>query len=809
MAKTIIHTGQFMSISGVLYRVDIWRDNGISGWWPESYGGTASQAPQATAKELRFEADEPLVLEWAETPKEAPLCGSTATLNIESPGDRTYIDLYTIKAGAVGLDVYRDGALYWVGTLDPESYEEPYERADLYRVTLTFSDFGALDRQLYNPTSSSAVTLWQLLQQSATAAGLAHLPIDGSLTSLTLPDGYNVLDQLACRPDNFRDEDGKAQSYREALETMLQPCGLKLMQRAGRLWLHDLHGLATSKPAELVWSGATQTLGVDKVANSVVLNFSPYAQSKLLDSSDLTYPHRVSLSVAKPYSQGSGNAWVYYSDRAAQRAQIGEPRGRGIPFEVWDEESIAREAEFVFAQSGKRFKILPLKGGGGEATGIVVRASPDVRSITRPYSETAEVLGTKPERVAYTTRRVYLPRIESHYDVFLRLKMEALMDVRYNPFAESPDAKDYTDDNNDRPIYNQARVGSAWCFVPVAVKLYVNKDDLTPAAHYDNASAAYFYTSNPLSRGWQLSGEYYDGWKQGAPDGWHAWLAYYPDPDQIREDSALLHGWATNRPNIGRADKGGRTYVNEGDQRLERGWDYDGDKGKALYKWLQKISGELIPYPADGGWLEITIGSGIVIHDYKYGGGANDGDAADTNGERSFFNSKYWRSRGLYDKMQWLLYKAPEVSIVRAWGNYDTIEVDDVEIRATLHPDAREELKIDLKCGTLPDSEGEAVARGIYLQGQSGKPLRQLRRGGITDTPERLLINSLYSQYATRHTKLTGEAYMDPAGLRVYREQNQGRRLFMTAATRQDLYMDCGDVTAIEITPDKYTALDN
>ena len=50
---------------------------------------------------------------------------------------------------------------------------------------------------------------------------------------------------------------------------------------------------------------------------------------------------------------------------------------------------------------------------------------------------------------------------------------------------------------------------------------------------------------------------------------------------------------------------------------------------------------------------------------------------------------------------------------------------------------------------------------------------------------------------------------MDPAGLRVYREQNQGRRLFMTAATRQDLYMDCGDVTAIEITPDKYTALDN
>lgn len=78
------------------------------------------------------------------------LHGSTATIQIESPGDRTYEDLYTIDVGKIRMDVYRNNSLYWSGALDPEFYEEPYERARHYVVSLTFSDFGILGRLKYN-----------------------------------------------------------------------------------------------------------------------------------------------------------------------------------------------------------------------------------------------------------------------------------------------------------------------------------------------------------------------------------------------------------------------------------------------------------------------------------------------------------------------------------------------------------------------------------------------------------------------------------------------------------------------------------
>ena len=100
--------------------------------------------------ELRFPYEEPLTIEYAETSKEDVICGATATLSIISPGDRTYEDLYTVTAGDIVMNVYCNNALYWSGTLDPEFYEEPYADFDHYVVSLTFSDFGILDRFKYD-----------------------------------------------------------------------------------------------------------------------------------------------------------------------------------------------------------------------------------------------------------------------------------------------------------------------------------------------------------------------------------------------------------------------------------------------------------------------------------------------------------------------------------------------------------------------------------------------------------------------------------------------------------------------------------
>ena len=105
--------GSFVARDNTVWSVELLRD-GI---------------PVPSDRELDFPADEPLSIEWEHRDKEDPVCGSVCTLTVISPGDRTYLDLYTIEAGSVRLDVSRNGTLSWSGTLDTEFYEEPYSEA--------------------------------------------------------------------------------------------------------------------------------------------------------------------------------------------------------------------------------------------------------------------------------------------------------------------------------------------------------------------------------------------------------------------------------------------------------------------------------------------------------------------------------------------------------------------------------------------------------------------------------------------------------------------------------------------------------
>lgn len=820
MPRIVTHTGEFMSKAGTLYRVDIWRKGD-------------EQPTNSQPEELRFEAVEPLIIDWGETSKETPICGSTATLSIESPGDRTYINLYTVKPGEIGLDVYREGALYWRGTLDPESYEEPYERADLYPVSLTFSDFGMLDRVAFTP-SVAIVSLGVLLMQGAGLVNLGDLPLDDSLVALSTVEGKAVAEELCAKAANFVDEEGKPMTMREALEAMLQPCGLKLMQRSGRLWLYDLQGLYAKAPTRWTeWSSDKQRLAVDKVANAVTLNFSPYAQTKILDASDLKFTKRVNVADALKGSDGAAGRWVVFTDKkAAERAQKNEMAGDRA-------DALRREAEFMVVRGDyETFRIIPLRGGT-DAVGVMSHYMNKGETEMQPFT----VGDSGMTAMAHRSRRVYLPPLKTlaalspteraevearekaeldaalgewsgflnlfgnRRDIsaasvpLLRIKMECLMDVRYNPFAEAPKPDATDEDGNDGGTYNWMKRVAAWCFTPMKVALYDSATARTPVKTYSNEVAASFETENPFVL------EPNDGWKEG--DDGLLWLAYYPDSGSITDDSSLLKGWATNKPCIGRPDRS-TIHLDEFGRRIGI-WgiwttlspDYDSDEGRAKYKWLQRLSGEFIEYPPEGGWLEISYGGGMLIHDYQ--GEGKNGDAL-KQGEENFKNMARLRALGVADKLRWLLFKAPEVEVVRNWGDFGTVTVDDVETRATLHPDAREELKFSLKCGTLPnnDTEGETVARGVYVN-RMGMPLRLLKRADRVDSPERLFINSLYSQYATRCARISGEAAIDPEGLARYREHAQGNSaLFIATATRQDLMEDCGDVTLVRLINEHY-----
>ena len=166
MAKYCRYKGIFYSTNNVKWEVQIWQE---------------AAAAFANIGLLRFPYDEPLTIEWGATSKEDVVCGSMATLTILSPGDRTYEDLYSIATGSIRLDIYRNDAIYWSGTLDPEFYEEPYAEYDEYEVSLTFSDFGVIDRYKYD--LSGLQTLEDILLYALEKSAINYTSISQSYIS--------------------------------------------------------------------------------------------------------------------------------------------------------------------------------------------------------------------------------------------------------------------------------------------------------------------------------------------------------------------------------------------------------------------------------------------------------------------------------------------------------------------------------------------------------------------------------------------------------------------------------------------------
>ena len=82
MAKYLRYMGEFLSRAGVCWRAEILQE---------------SNSAFDEIGVLTFEATEALVIEYPNTAKEDVICGSTATIQIESPGDRTYEDYIQSK----------------------------------------------------------------------------------------------------------------------------------------------------------------------------------------------------------------------------------------------------------------------------------------------------------------------------------------------------------------------------------------------------------------------------------------------------------------------------------------------------------------------------------------------------------------------------------------------------------------------------------------------------------------------------------------------------------------------------------------
>ena len=777
MAMELRYAGEFLSKRGVAWRCEILQEV------DESF---------AEVGELEFPADEPLVIDWPERSKAEPLCGSTATLTVISPGDRTYADLYSVKPGTIRLDVYREDELFWSGCLDPEFYEEPYDSAGGYEVTLTFSDFGILDRLRCSLDGSP--TIREYLDAALSASGILYAAVDQSMISTSFTDGSSLtLSSLTMRSDNFTDEDGVRSNWADVIAGLLQPLALKLTQREGRIWVYDLNGLHGAAPEEIVWDGIGQSMGTDRVYNEIRVVFSPYGSSELQDGEmDYTDTHGPEWSnITKDpegvkYEGGSVPSGVtvpecysFYPDYGTDWDYL------NIDFTIFISDTA--EASADRGVSCRWFRTEPVLGGE-ESEGVAVGFYVGHHSMAPTPGQPENV----PERKgisldpnvggsgkAFATRRVYLPPLpEAQADgIWLRLRQEMLCDCRYNPFS---DASDGNEKENQETLTTLAN----FALVPVRISLWSSAEGGSALKHWTNRDiVAQGRDANYISN---LLGDWEDG-DASFGDAWLMWCD--PTSYDTIDGSSGVGGWKCNRQNFGIPDIEGWASAHGG-----RSWQLKESFGRMP-------DGQFVKYPPCGGWLEVEVGTGVFLYT------RNTIAAQALLGRRDTFRENvmetFLHKVGIYSTLRWLLFKVPELSVVRKGTPPTDIGDEDIEFSGVLNEYAAEELSLDTICGSL-DSPSP-TAKGVYCKTADGTQLGALQRAGVTDRPEQLLIGTLYSQYADRRTTLTGEIRTVPGrpGPVTEAAQPAGTK-FMAVSERQDCISGCSEVKLCELRPDEY-----
>ncbi len=753
MSKQLRYRGEFLSRAGVVWRVDILQE---------------ADTAFAAVGELTFEGEEALIIDWKHQDKETVICGSEATIKIESPGDRTYEDLYTIEVGRIRMDVYRNNALYWSGALDPEFYEEPYEKARYYVVTLTFSDFGILDRLKYN--LSGMQTIQAILSDALVRSTINYGSIDMSLCTTTFSDGAAATPAtLSVRSENFYDEDGKPSTLKETVEGVLQPLALRMIQRNGKVFIYDLNGLYNGGTRRAItWDGDSQTLGVDKVANNVVINFSPYSSADLLNG-NLEYTDTYSVEQVNLLAERGHSYYSYYPDYSEEHRQGSSWDYNLINFTIF----ISQQGKgLAYLNPNARYcHILPLVGGPSECTAIAwaFHSGGHGGLDTGWPQKILNNVTQESAAIVMKSNRVFLPKLsaEGEKSYYVRLSLEMLLDARYNPFTEG-------NDGNEGGNYDRMKTRTGYAFIPVAVNMYDSAGNAI--CHYENSSIAKSAVKGHL-------GYCKGSWVSGEGGFGSAYLEYY-DPTDLWENAGIL-GWKKNRQCIGRQGKCSAI-----------------GNDVVIYDSFKKMAeGQYMPYPTQGGYLEITVYAGVQAFDM---------DEWNENillpVQSSWDNPKYWVEDGRYNQVRWLLYKAPVVEIVRNNLIFDAAELEDIEYSGYINQAAKEEITLDTICGTA--NKICPTAKGIYCRTSDSLQVQQLTRAGVTDHPEKLLIGTLYSQYAERKTKLTGEAVIDTGDLCAYTEQNQAGKAFIMSGEQQDVIADTSDVEITEFSPDEYDAIE-
>lgn len=672
----------------------------------------------------------PLVIKWSETNKMSPIQGSTATLIVNAASDRQLLHLASVvAAGEVRLDVYRDNVLWWSGTLDSEPYEEPYTDGFNYDVTLTFSDFGVLNRIKWSRTGREAFAT--ILAACISSAGLNYGRMVQHISTLqgdTLSDGHPIdFSHLIVNNDNFYDEEGEAMSCFEVLKGILQPFALRIIQRSGKIYLYDLNAAYALTSTDVEWKGNDAAISHDEVFNNATVTFSPYGDDAVLDGE---------IVVTEKNGNGTtiNTSYDYHDDEVLDG------------FIIRHDASIS--AEGATLENGAMFFDIEAGYSGDDAAGILwgyrygdaalsggtcrLRGN-RATSCFNNGTETNNFVGRRIATFPLRYLNYVSPVNGARYKLKLRINLELLFDVRYNPFEEAGDF-------NEKANFKKMTEKCGFVWVPVMVRLY-DAPGGTCLYHLENAG---------LALGTQkYSARYGTRWVSGAGSPGCFFLAYYDHED--RKGKTGVGGWAKNRRCIG-------YYTDE-----------------LPSSWATMEAGEYVDLPNAGGYIEMSIYSGFHVRN------------------RDIVTS-------IFDEniIRWVAYKNAAITLVKKNGL--EIDIDDQEDIAYINADAQEKYSVDTIIGTLDPKVPTATGKGLVFYDST--LCERFRRAGVRDRLEKLLLGTVYSQYAERKLKLSGTVNLLAGFVLSDTPRIDGQ--FLLVADTQDMCDDTSNMVMTEFGPDEY-----
>lgn len=743
MSKSIRYIGEFAAIGGHEIRVEILKEG---------------EAPFIDM--LTFPADAPVVIEWADADKLETCLSSSCTLKLESMTDRQFLDeLYTEEAGSVMLKVYRDGDLYWSGSLDSEQYEEPYSFGRNYDVTVAFQDFAVLDRIKYDRTDN--VPVKTLIEWIISQSGVEYGSIIWKTSTQTSTGANTAFTSSYVKSANWYDEEGEASTLREVLDETLKVFCLRVKQKAGNIYVYDLNQVYLETPSQIAWDGTDAMIAADKIYNDVEVTWSPYDNATLFESE---------ISVASGTTPASTiqflqNDTLTEDGPAAVHAQTGHSTESLT--KTWWNNKVTLNSQQVYilknregfsletyntgngatlGGSAKFFKIKPQYSGQDDMGVLLFIGSFDLVTLqTRWFNNRRSgIFGTvnpytSAGHDALTFAKFYVPTMPDRSGYYLKLEVDALIDTRVNPYES------YTEKQQDR--INVAD----HVYIPYNLKL--ESDDGN--TYYWDTSAVMSSSEKEVSvlspsAGWKQSGQ------QGrvfSASAYSAALHYTSRISDPTEADANL-GWTTNTVMMPRHS----TVVSDSVQSMG--------------------SGEFIPLPVTGGWVTLTI-SDII-------------DSSDTRGNWEHYINNF---------LGWLAFKSVRLSIVDKYGH--DIKTSDIVTRATINKSAKEELTVD----TLLDVGGSVtnIAKGMLVDA-SGSPLSGFRRAGSSGTLAKLMCNTIYSQYATRHMAISGTAELIGTPCILSEQNTEGK--FILEGESQDMRENTSLVRMVQFFPDSYISTD-